>query len=240
MRRLPILLVLSVAASLAAGCDESTDTGLLISGGQAYLAQCAVCHGAHGAGDGPLAASIAAEGVTRPARLDDGVRMGDLGREGVRVAIEGRAHARKRSPMPVWGPHLGAPWMDRIAAHVTTLPAANPTVHAAVERYLASPEGAAPGSRRTYVFYCSGCHGADGGGRGFFSDAVARRMSPAPLNGARLAAFTDEELEKRIGMGGAHAAEAATMPGWIHTLSPGERHALAGYLRTLGAAAAAP
>lgn len=243
MRALALPIVLAAALAGCRASDLATPAGAadsLVAGGQAYLAQCAVCHGPHGAGDGPLAASIAAEGRTRPAALDDVVRMGDLGREGVRLAIEGRSHARRQSPMPVWGPHLGPPWMDRIAGYVATIPAARPQARAAVERYLASPPGVPAGARRTFVLYCSGCHGADGGGRGFFSDAVAKKMKPAALEGARLAALSDAELDARIGMGGAHAADAATMPGWLHTLSPSERHALAAYLRTLDPGAARP
>ena len=61
--------------------------------------------------------------------------------------------------MPVWGPHLGPPWMGRIAGFVATLPASGPAVRPAVERYLASTPGTPPEGRRTYVLYCSGCHG---------------------------------------------------------------------------------
>jgi mono/diheme cytochrome c family protein len=240
MRSIRLLLVLAVAACVAWGCKEPEGAAELVAGGQAYLAQCALCHGDFGAADGPLAASIAAEGRTRPARLDDPVRMGDLGHEGVRLAIEGSAHSRAASPMPVWGPHLGPPWMDRIASYVATLPKSDAAARAAVERYIESPPGTPAGSRRTYVIYCSGCHGPEGGGDGFFSDAVAKKMSPAPLDGAALAALSDARLEELLGAGGAHAADAATMPGWLHTIAPPERRGLAGYLRTLGRAEQKP
>jgi mono/diheme cytochrome c family protein len=123
--------------------------------------------------------------------------------------------------------------MDRIAGFVSTMPSMAARERAAIDRYLAAPPGTPPEGRRVYVLYCSGCHGADGEGQGFYSDAVARRMQPAALAAPRIAAATDVELAERIGMGGAHAAEAATMPGWINTLSPPERHALFGYLRGL-------
>jgi mono/diheme cytochrome c family protein len=239
MRLVALALPLAALAWLLAGCNESGGSDPLIVGGQGYLAQCAVCHGPQGAGDGPLAATIVAEGSSRPARLDDAVRIGDLGREGVRSAIEGRAHARRQSPMPVWGPHLGPPWMDRIAAYVATLPSAGPGARAAVERYLASPPGVPTAARRTYVFYCSGCHGPDGRGDGFFSSAVAKQLHPRALDGAALAMLSDAQLEEILGMGGAHARDAATMPGWLHTLSPAERRDLAVYLRTLGRSAPA-
>lgn len=240
MRSMRFQLVLALVACLATGCNEPDADANLVAGGQAYLAQCAVCHGPHGAGDGPLAASIAAEGRTRPARLDDAVRMGDLGQEGVRLAIESGAHSRPGSPMPVWGPHLGPPWMDRIAAYVSTIPRAAPAARAAVDRYLDSPPDTPAGSRRTYVLYCSGCHGPGGAGDGFFSEKAVKRMAPAALDGARLALLPEGQLEELIGSGGAHAAEAATMPGWIHTIAPAERRALAGYLRTPGALGSHP
>ena len=235
LRHLLATLAGVTLAAFAGGCRGGAASDQLVEGGKAYLAQCAICHGTLGAGDGPLAESIVAEGHARPARLNDTMRIGDLGREGVRLAIEGRAHARNRSPMPVWGPHLGPPWMDRIAGYVATLPASGATIRSAVERYLAAPPGTPPEGRRTYVLYCSGCHGPEGRGDGFYSEAVSRRMKPAVLEGALLAPLSDAELESRIGLGGAHAAEAATMPGWIHTIPPGQRRALAGYLRTLGA-----
>lgn len=219
-------------ALAAAGCREGSEVARLESGGQAFLAQCSVCHGVRGAGDGPLAASIAAEGRTPPARLD-AQRVDSLGRAGVRLAIEGGAHAQRGSPMPVWGPHLGPEWIDRIAEYVVATPTIGEAGRARVDRYLAAPSGTPPTGRGVYVMYCSGCHGPYGAGDGFFSPEMASRMRPPRIAGATLAGFDDDRLSQLIQAGGAHAADAVTMPGWLYTIPPVGRRALVGYLRSL-------
>jgi mono/diheme cytochrome c family protein len=218
--------------TLAGGCRSTPEAAKLEAGGQAYLAQCAVCHGTEGGGDGPLAAGIAAEGKRPPAVLD-AARVTSLGRDGVRRAIEASDHLRGGSPMPIWGPHLGPEWMDRIADFVVTVPADRPPVREAVARYLAAPPGTPPSGRRVYVIYCSGCHGPQGAGDGFVAPDVASRLAVEPLRQSSLSRFDDAQLGHLIGSGGAHAPEAETMPGWLHTLSPDDRRALLGYLRAL-------
>jgi mono/diheme cytochrome c family protein len=226
------LLVLSVPLLLAAGCRGGRDEARLARGGQAYLAQCAVCHGIHGEGDGPLAASIAAEGRTAPAVLDP-ARVGSLGPSGLRHAIGSGAHRRPGSPMPLWGSHLGPEWTDRITEYVAAMPGTGTPGRAMVDRYLAEPGGTPVSGRRVYVTYCSSCHGPEGGGDRFFAPELEPTLKPARLRGEVLAALDDAELSKLISMGGAHALDAVTMPGWLYTISPGDRQALVGYLRTL-------
>jgi mono/diheme cytochrome c family protein len=226
------LLVLSVPLALAAGCRGGHDEARLEHGGQAYLAQCAVCHGIHGEGDGPLAASITAEGKTAPAVLDP-ARADSLGPAAMRHAIESGAHRRPGSPMPLWGFHLGPEWTDRITEYVAAMPGAGTPGRAMVARYLAAPPGTPEAGRRVYVTYCSSCHGPQGGGDGFFAAELAPTLKPARLRGEVLSALGDAELAKLISMGGAHALDAVTMPGWLYTITPGDRRALVGYLRTL-------
>lgn len=227
-----IALILSVPLAPAAGCRGGSDTARLERAGQAYLAQCSVCHGVHGAGDGPLAASITAEGRTPPAVLDP-ARVASLGRAGVRQAIETGAHRRPDSVMPAWGSHLGPEWADRITEYVAVMPRPGTPGRAMVDRYLAAPRGTPPSGRRVYVTYCSGCHGPQGGGDGFFAPELAPTFKPACLRGEVLATLGDAELTKLISLGGAHAPDAVSMPGWLYTISPGDRQALVGYLRTL-------
>jgi mono/diheme cytochrome c family protein len=229
-----LLAAISLAVAVASGCRAEHGAADLESGGQAYLAQCAVCHGLDGHGDGPLASSIAAEGKTPPPPLDS-ARVASLGREGVRKAIESGVHG---SPMPVWGPHLGPVWMDRIAEYVVAAPAAGAEGRAARARYLTAPNGAPPAGRRAYVVYCSGCHGPQGGGDGFFSPDLGTRLKPSPLRGEPISKLDEAGLSKVIGLGGAHAPNAVTMPGWLYTMSPDDRQALARYLRVLAGSAA--
>jgi len=229
----PVLICAAVV--LATGCREGGDAAHLERGGQAFLAQCAVCHGVQGAGDGPLASSIAAEGKTPPAVLD-AARVASLGRAGVRQAIEMGAHMRPGSPMPLWGPHLGTEWMDRIADYVVAMPVTGGAGRDLVDRYLAAPAGSPPSGRQVYVTYCSSCHGPHGGGDGFFSPEVASKLRPPGLRGAVLSTLDDAALSRLVSVGGAHAPDAMTMPGWLYTISPDDRQALVGYLRTLAGA----
>ncbi len=226
------LLVVSPLLALAAGCRGENDAQELKAGGKAYLAQCAVCHGPLGQGDGPLAATIRAEGKTPPAVLD-AARVGSLGRNGVRKAIESGVHVSGGTAMPVWGPHLGREWTDRVTDYVVSMPDLGEAGRNLVASYLADPPNTPPSGRRAYVLYCSGCHGPQGGGDGFFSGSVASQLHPAPLRGASLSGRSDDELAEVVGMGGAHAPNATTMPGWLHTISPEDRQALVGYLRSL-------
>lgn len=230
---------LVVASALVAlvGCRDKAERADLERGGQAFLAQCAVCHGPYGLGDGPLAATITAEGKVPPAALD-GALVARLGRDGVRRALEARAHLAPGSPMPAWGPLLGAEWTERVADYVVAAPATGEAGRAAVTRYLAAPAGTPRDGRRVYVLYCSGCHGPRGEGDGFFSPSLESGLEASPLRGNALLVLDDAELSRFIGLGGAHAPKAVTMPGWLYTLSPEERTALAGYLRALPGPAA--
>jgi mono/diheme cytochrome c family protein len=228
MRRLAFVLVL---APLAAAWSAAGDEPVLPRGGQAYLAHCAVCHGAHGAGDGPLAASIRAEGKAPPPPLGR-ERMIALGRGGIRDAIASGAH-RGGATMPLWERFIGPEWIDRIADFLITGTPADTTRDAAVERDQAAPGGTPPDGRRTYVLYCSGCHGPEGRGDGYLSESRMRRLAVGPLGAQEIGRLDARRLEILIGPGGAHAPEAETMPGWLHTLSPVERRALLGYLRSL-------
>ena len=231
-----VVAAILAATTLTVSCRESRDAAQLTPGGQAFLAQCSVCHGIHGAGDGPLAASIAAEGKNPPAVFDT-AKVAALGRSGIRNAIETGAHARPGSPMPVWGSHLGAEWIDRIADYVVAMPASADSGRQRVDRYLAAPAGSPPTGRQVYVTYCSGCHGPQGAGDGYYSTAVASKLKPARLSGAALEVLDDARLTRFISLGGAHAPEAVTMPGWLYTISPDDRQALVGYLRALAGAA---
>jgi mono/diheme cytochrome c family protein len=224
-----VSVAVSLVVVMASGFGSEREAPTLERGGQAYLAQCAVCHGPEGHGDGPLAPSIAAEGKTPPAVLDS-ARIASIGRDGVRKAIESGVHG---SPMPVWGVHLGSELTDRIADFVVAAPAAGMAGRAARARYLAPPAGTPARGRLAYVLYCSGCHGPQGLGDGFFSPMLAARLKPSPLRGASFAKLDEARLSKTIALGGAHAPNTLTMPGWLYTISPDDRKALAGYLRSM-------
>lgn len=236
-RRLVVVLaVLLVVAGLVAACrgtqGEAGDAAAeLALGGQAYLAQCSVCHGAYGEGDGPLAASIVAEQRPQPPNLTS-TKVRDLGRRGVVRVLAGEAHRRPGAPMPLWGPHLGSEWMNRIADYVVKMPTLGEEGRAAVAHYLAAPEGTSGAGRRTYVAYCSSCHGPEGGGEAFFTPKLG--LVPPPLDADVVRALTDEEVAKFLAPGGRHLELAPNVPGWLYTMAPSNRAELVAYLRVLG------
>lgn len=224
-------LCLTWLAAGLCGCKSQPNTQLA-SGGKAYLAQCAACHGAEGRGDGPLASDIANYSKHPPTVLDAAL-IKSLGRDGVKRAIETGSHLREGSPMPVWGPDLGPEWTDRIADYVVAAPSAGEAGAAAVASYLTAPSGTSSPGRRIYILYCSGCHGPRGGGDGFISREIASRLKPSRLRGDSLAGLDEAALARLIGPDGSHAPSAATMPGWLHTLSPNDRSALLAYMHVL-------
>jgi cbb3-type cytochrome c oxidase subunit III len=213
-------------------------------GAQGFLAYCAMCHGVSGAGDGPLAASLAAQNV-RVARLDDAARLETLGAAGVRrVIVTGGGHTGRSNLMPAWGERLGRRLVDDIVAYVRTLPSQKPGVpEATVHKYLEAPPGSAEEGRKLFVFYCTGCHGPQGKGDGLNADTLRVRNNIRPRNltdSAYFAPKTDQEIYDVIALGGGHMGKSIFMPGWTYTLKPEEIKDLASYVRVLSGTAPRP
>ena len=102
MKRL--ITTAAVAAVLAAAAAGTAIAGERASiGAREYTANCAVCHGAGGKGDGPYAASLAvkAPDLTVLAKNNGGVFPANK----VFSLIDGRAEIAGHGPreMPVWG-----------------------------------------------------------------------------------------------------------------------------------------
>lgn len=100
MMRVQVVTALAVFAAglpLSALAQE-TDRGRV-----EYLANCAVCHGSEGTGDGPYAEllKVAMPDLTTLSQQNDG----DFPFERVRRVIDGRADVAAHGPrdMPVWG-----------------------------------------------------------------------------------------------------------------------------------------
>jgi mono/diheme cytochrome c family protein len=230
-----VVVAMAAIAGAIAGCrgDRSVGAGAgheLALGGEAYLAQCSVCHGIEGKGDGPLAASIDAEHHPRPASFTAEM-MRTLGRRGVLQALGGETHLRSGAAMPLWGPHLGRDWMNRIAGFVVDLPRLDEAGRGAMARYLATPGDTNGTGRRTYVTYCSSCHGPQGDGDAFFTPAMG--LAPPPLGSDVLHSLTDEEIARFLAPAGPHSDRAPNVPGWLYTISPAERAGLVAYLRVM-------
>lgn len=99
--RTAILSLLAMAAAFTAGC-QSREPVPEYDGRNLYLGYCASCHGPAGAGDGPVAPSLAAdmEDLRTLAQRRDG-----FPREWLEDVIDGRTlravHGTQN--MPVWG-----------------------------------------------------------------------------------------------------------------------------------------
>jgi mono/diheme cytochrome c family protein len=87
-------------------------------GAALYAANCASCHGAAGAGDGPAGAAL----VPKPARHDDGVYMNALTNEHLFKVVKLGGPAVGKSPMMApWGGMLSDAQIWDLVAFVRTL-----------------------------------------------------------------------------------------------------------------------
>ncbi len=232
-RTIATLAVLALGWVVLGGM-QSKPAGGLPRGGQAYLAHCALCHGELGAGDGPMAGWLRANGSPEPARLDNAQRMQQLGARGVQeIVSKGGAHVGRFRTMPQWGPHVGRALEAEVSAWAHALPNLPATQREYVRRWLEAPAGSLPDGRRAYVLYCSGCHGPRGAGDGYFSPAVRARMKPGNLTAASVAAVSDDSLHVLLSPSGSHASDAPWMPGWLRSLDPATVDAAVSYVRAL-------
>jgi mono/diheme cytochrome c family protein len=214
-------------------------------GERAFLAYCAMCHGEGGAGDGPLATDLKKQNLTVPAHLSDRAKLDQLGRGGVIAVVEnGGAHMGRSDQMPPWGEKLEPALIDSIADYVMVLPdlaAGGPS--ATLAEYLAAPPGVSEGGRRTFVYYCSGCHGPQGRGDGFIVEALSARYNVRPrdfTDSLHFARVADAQLNETITMGGGHMGQSVAMPAWTYTLTPEQIQELVRYIRVLSRTTSTP
>jgi mono/diheme cytochrome c family protein len=207
-------------------------------GAKAFLAYCAMCHGDHGAGDGPLAAEILKREGVRVAHLDDAARLEKLGVKGVRnVIVRGGGHTGRSNLMPPWGEHLAPAVVTDVAEFVMVLPTLNPGIPSAtIAKYLAAPPGSPAEGRTLFVHFCTACHGPQGKGDGFNADTLRVRHNIRPRNLTETAYFakkTDRDLYSTIALGGGHTGKSAFMPGWTYRLEPVQIKDLVAYVRAI-------
>ncbi len=207
-------------------------------GRQAFLGYCGMCHGAYGAGDGPLAADLQKQGARGPAVLNNGARLKVLGRDGIiSVITKGGAHTGRSNLMPPWGETLDKQLIGEIADYVLTLPDFKPGPTAeVVKQYLAAPPGVPARGRELFVFHCTACHGPYGKGDGTFADTLWARHQIRPRNltdSTYFAHKTDQELFSTITLGGAHMGKSMYMPAWNYTFQPAQVKDLLAYVRAI-------
>ena len=223
---------------------DSAATAILDPGQQAYLTNCAMCHGQWGGGDGPVADQIEQQAKVRPARLNDRERMSRLSREDlIRVIERGGAHTGRSNLMPPWADKLDRALIERIADFVKMLPDLNAdTPPATITSFLAAPAGSVPEGRKLFVFYCAMCHGPEGRGDGVVADTLwaRNRIRPRDLTDSTyFAAKTDQGLFATISLGGAHFHKSGYMPTWSMKLTPEQMKSLISYIRSISHTAGA-
>ncbi len=85
---------------------------------------------------------------------------------------------------------------------------------------------------KLYAWYCTPCHGFDGGGKGF----NAKNMDPRPANhadGGFMKKRTDNELYDAVSGGGKAVGKSTLMPPWGNTFNETQIKSLVLYLRKL-------
>jgi len=103
------------AEPAAATASDEPD---LAAGAQLYASYCASCHGAQGAGDGPVSAGL----KPKPAAHDDAAYMSTLSDEHLFTVIKRGGPAVGKSPlMAPWGGTLSDDQIHDVVAFVRTL-----------------------------------------------------------------------------------------------------------------------
>jgi mono/diheme cytochrome c family protein len=240
-RLLAASLVVLAPLSMLSACEKKSGTApsseQLQRGQQAFLSNCALCHGDQGGGDGELAPLLRTSGVV-VARLDNEARMKTLGWEGVRkVIVEGGAHTQRSNLMPAWGERLDASVVNDIADYVLSLPASQSETSAAtLRKYLEAPPGVPAEGRSVFIHYCSACHGSYGHGDGTFAVALRREHNIRPrdlTDSTYFAQLSDQTLFSTVSLGGAHVHKSPYMPAWTVSLSPTQIKDVVSYVRVI-------
>jgi mono/diheme cytochrome c family protein len=232
------------AAAVAAAADSALQVHLA-EGQTVYLANCAMCHGTWGLGDGPLAAQLQQGSGVVPAHLNDRALLDSLGREQVIAVIErGGAHTGRSNLMPAWAERLSPVEIATIADFVMALPDLHREIPpATMARYLEAPPGATIEGRRLFLTMCTACHGGSGKGDGRYADTmyVRNKIRPRDLTDSTyFAKLKDKDLFATISLGGGFFHKSPYMPVWGATLTAEQIKDLVSYIRALSHTAPAP
>lgn len=228
----------AVEPPAAGSAADSAQQARLAAGQKVYLANCAMCHGEWGLGDGPLAAQLQKESGVRPAHLNDRARLDSLGRAAVVQVIErGGAHTGRSNLMPPWAERLPPEEIDKIADFVLALPDLHHEVPpSTMSQYLEAPPGTTAEGRKLYVTMCTPCHGPYGKGDGQYADTIFVRSKLRPhdlTDSLYFSGKTDRELFATISLGGGFVHKSAYMPIWSVSLTPDQIKDLVSYVRAL-------
>jgi cytochrome c oxidase cbb3-type subunit 3 len=252
----PVLLfVLALAGSCqkkpavelpaASSAADSAQQARLAEGQTVYLANCAMCHGEWGLGDGPLAAQLQKESGAMPAHLNDRPRLESMGRAAVVQVIErGGAHTGRSNLMPPWGERLPPEEIEKIADFVMALPDLHREVPpSTMAKYLEAPAGSTAEGRTLYVTMCTACHGPYGKGNGRYADSmfVRNKVRPRDLTDSLYFSSKDDPtLFATISLGGGYFHKSPFMPVWSVSLTPEQIKHLVSYIRAVSHTAPRP
>ena len=222
---------------------EGTGLDPNATGGDTYASRCAVCHGANGGGDGPLAAEL----MPPPRDLRRGAyrfRSTEYGAAPLDTDIIGVVARGLGTTAMGRFLHLGVDRLENLAAHLETLaPAVFASDPPALPGHPMPAEAAAQLATRGRTIYeetrCWECHGKTGRGDG--PSAATLKDDTGRLSTATN--FTKRWQAKagggapdifRVISGGMNGTP---MPSYAGTLSPDDRWAVAYYIERLGRAA---
>jgi mono/diheme cytochrome c family protein len=132
LRGILILVAMAAAAVAVAGAKSGkeakapparppADSAAVAAGAKVYAANCALCHGPRGHGDGPGAVAL----NPKPRNFTDPKQYRTKTDEEMFAVIQkGGAAAKLSAAMPVWGTTLKKEQIWQVIAYIRTLPAA--------------------------------------------------------------------------------------------------------------------
>ncbi|RKZ61447.1 MAG: hypothetical protein DRQ44_11770 [Gammaproteobacteria bacterium] len=210
--KLPVIFAI-VLLSANASADHSKS----FDGYRIFRANCSVCHGLDGTGDGPLASKL----ETKPADLTNSNRLEKKTDRELFKIIEGSApHGQVSDDMPQWGLALPQAQIRSLLTYV---------------RYLHSSKHPVSGNpvmgQQIYDDNCAVCHGTDGRGEGTITKVYD--MEPADhTDASSMNLMSNEKIYSIISDG---SKGAKLMPGWKNILSEKEIGDVISYIRLLSA-----
>lgn len=210
MWKLPVILAIVISSSNAFA-DHSTS----FDGYRIFRANCSVCHGLDGTGNGPLASKL----ETKPADLTNSDSLKKKSDRELFKIIEGSApHGQVSDDMPRWGLALPQAQIRSLLTYV---------------RYLHSSEHPVSGNpvmgKQIYDNNCAICHGSDGRGEGTITKIYD--MEPADhTDASSMNRMSNEKIYSIISDG---TKGAKLMPGWKNILSEKEIGDVISYIRLL-------
>ncbi len=210
--KMPVIFIGMLLSS-----NTFADYSKSFEGYRMFKANCFVCHGAEGKGNGPLASKLS----VKPADLSSNDRMGQRSDRDLYKIIEGTAsHGMVSKAMPKWGLSLPQTQINSLVSYIRYL-------HNSKNPISGNPQS----GKQIYDDNCTICHGADGKGNGTLTKVYD--MKPADhTDASRMNKISNKQMYNLISNG---SAGAKLMPGWRGILQEKEIKDIISYIRLLSA-----